>query len=53
MPRFKHTAVDKLAILEAFRQSGEPIGPFSQVHGVDMHTLKCWQALYDLRGLRD
>ncbi|MBP5841265.1 helix-turn-helix domain-containing protein [Lactiplantibacillus plantarum] len=47
MPRSKHTAVYKLAILEAFRQSGEPIGPFSQVHGVDMHTLKCWQALYD------
>ncbi|WP_251913529.1 transposase [Lactiplantibacillus plantarum] len=50
MPRAKHTAAEKLAILEALRKSGEHVGIFAQAHGVDPHTMRDWQALYERDG---
>ncbi|MFD1430849.1 transposase, partial [Lacticaseibacillus mingshuiensis] len=40
MPRSKHTAEEKLAILNEYQQSGLPFQTFARQHGIDPETLR-------------
>ncbi|WP_270759247.1 hypothetical protein [Lactiplantibacillus plantarum] len=39
MPRSKHNAAEKLAILDALRRSHVSVGTFARAHGVNSDTL--------------
>jgi transposase-like protein len=51
MPRTRHTAEEKFAILEELRHSGIGMSTFSKQCGVNRTTLKSWQDLYARDGL--
>ncbi|QVI33853.1 transposase [Lacticaseibacillus chiayiensis] len=52
MPRSKHTAQEKLLILEEFRHSKTSISSFSRQHGLGDRTLQRWQARYERDGIK-
>lgn len=51
MPRSKHTAAEKLAILTTLTQTGESPKAFARKHGIAASTLYQWQVLYDRDGI--
>ena len=51
MPRSKHTALEKLDLLEQFKRSGLSANKFSKQHNLEQHRLAWWQERYDRDGL--
>jgi transposase-like protein len=51
MPRSKHTALEKLAILKELSQSETSLNSFAHHHGIDRRTLGRWQDRYIRDGI--
>lgn len=51
MPRSKYTALEKLEIIEKFKQSNSSYRAFAKMFNTDAKTLKHWLDLYDRDGL--
>lgn len=51
MPRSKYTALEKLEIIEKFKQSNSSYRAFAKMFNTDTKTLKHWLDLYDRDGL--
>jgi transposase-like protein len=51
MPRSRHTALEKLAILEELNQSKNGLRPVANRHGIDHKTLERWRDRYLREGI--
>lgn len=51
MPRSKHTALEKLAILKELSHSETSLNTFARHHGIDRKTLRRWRDRYTRDGI--